>query len=209
MLKKVFIIAVVVLCVFGVHAQEAVKSTRPVSYGIVADNSGSYRLLLERVINLTGAVANRNGENDETFVVTFVDPVKIKVRQELTFDKQEIVESVDNMFVEGGQSAVLDAVRFSIDYLSSNSKASGERNFALLLISDGDDRGSAAKIETVLTAAKEANIKIVVVGISEEQVNVKLLDRLSKGTGGTAFYPRTPKETMALVPDIAAALRSN
>jgi Mg-chelatase subunit ChlD len=165
--------------------------------------------MLERVINLINAVANRNGENDETFVVTFVDPIKIKVRQELTSDKQEIIESVDNMFVEGGQSAVLDAVRFSIAYLSSNSKATGERNFALLLISDGDDRGSSAKIETVLTAAKEANIKIVVVGISDEKVNMKLLDRLAKGTGGTAFYPRTQKETIALVPDIAAAIRAN
>jgi Ca-activated chloride channel family protein len=204
-----FIVAVIGSCVLGAHAQETAKTVRPVSYGIVVDNSGSYRMLLERVINLAHAVANRNGENDETFVVTFVDPIKIRVRQELTTDKQEIVESVDNMFVEGGRSAVLDAVRLSIDYLSSNSKATVERNLAMLLISDGDDQGSSAKIETILTAAKEANIKIIVVGISDEKVNVKLLDRLAKGTGGTAFYPRTQKETMALVPDIAAAIRSN
>ena len=193
-----------------VRRQEAFKIiARPVSYGIVIDNSGSYRTLLERVINFTHAVAERNGESDETFVVTFVDPLKIKVRQELTSDKQEIAEAIDNMFVEGGQSAVLDAVRFAIDYLSSNSKANGEHRTSLLLISDGDDRISTSKIESVITAAKEANIKIVVVGISDEKVNTKILDRLAKGTGGTALYPRTPKETMAIVADVAAAIRSN
>ncbi len=208
MLKSFLSITFIAVFVLGAGAQEVVpKPARPVSYGIVVDNSGSYRMLLDRVINLSRGVAERNGESDETFVVTFVDPVKIRVRQELTSEKQEVVEAIDNMFVEGGQSSVLDAVRFSIDYLSTNAKSGGGRASSLLLISDGDDRGSSAKIESVLTAAKEANIKIVVVGISDEKLNSKLLDRLAKGTGGTVFYPRTPKETTGLVSDIAAALR--
>ena len=209
---KIFFIAAIAFCVFNVAAQdqEAVKkATRPLSYGIVVDNSGSYRMLLERIINFTNAVAKRNDDHDETFLVTFVDPPKMRVRQELTNDKQQLTEAVENMFVEGGLSAVLDAVRFSIDYLSSNAKGNSERNVALLLISDGDDHGSVSKIETIFAAAKEANVRIVVVGISDEKLNTKLLDRLAKGTGGATFYPRTPKEMMAIVTDVATSLRGN
>ncbi|MFL6468066.1 MAG: vWA domain-containing protein, partial [Pyrinomonadaceae bacterium] len=75
------------------------------------------------------------------------------------------------------------------------------------LITDGDDATSSSKIETVLAAAKETNVRIIVVGMSDEKINTKLLDRLAKGTGGSAFYPRTPKETESIVDNLASALR--
>ena len=195
-------------CVNLVCAQERVqKLNSGLSYGFVVDNSGSYRLLLERVIKLANSVADKNVDGDEAFLLTFVDPAKTKIRQELTADKTELLDAVDNMYVEGGQTSMLDAVRLSIDYLSSNVKDRGERNLALLLISDGEDVASIAKIETVLAAANEAKIRIVVVGISDEKLNTKLLDRLAKGTNGAAFYPRTPKETDSIIDGVAAALR--
>ena len=206
---SILIICLLTLLCFGiVGAQErSQKQTNGLSYGFVIDNSGSYRLLLERVIRLVHSVADKNIEGDEAFLLTFVDPSKTRIRQELTTDKTELLESVDNMYIEGGQTSMLDAVRLSIDYLNANVKEKGERNLALLLISDGDDVASIAKIETVLAAANEAKIRIVVVGISDEKVNTKLLDRLAKGTNGTAFFPRTPKETDSIIDNIAAALR--
>ena len=188
--------------------EPAAKNTAPLSYGIVVDNSGSYRALLERVINLVRGVANKNSDDDETFLVTFVDASKIVVRQELTSDKHEIVEAAENMFIEGGPSMVLDAVRLSLDYLSANGKSEGRKR-TLLLITDGDDRGSSAKIETVINAAKEAKIRIVVVGLTDEKLNTKLLDRLAKESGGTAFYPRTPKDTAAILENVSSAIRGN
>ena len=188
------------------HANE--KANRPVSYGIVVDNSGSYRLLLERVINFTTAVAEKNSEQDETFLITFVDQVKTKLRTEFTSDKNELLEAIGNMYVEGGSSAVLDAARLALDYLAANSKDKKGRGAALLVISDGDDQTSTAKLESVVTAAKENNIRIVVVGISDEKLNTKVLERLAKGTGGAVFFPKTSKETMGAVGDVAAALRA-
>ena len=188
---------------------QGVPSTakRNVSYGIVLDNSGSYRALLERVIRFTHGIKDRNGDADETFLVTFVDGARIKVRQELTTDERELGDAIDNMSVEGGASAVLDAVRFSIDYLSANTKERASADLALLLISDGDDSASSAKLEGVVAAAKEAGVRIVVVGLSDEKLNTKLLDRLAKGSGGTAFFPKTPKEMTGITESVAAALR--
>ena len=164
-------------------------------------------MVLERVIKLVHSVADKNVEGDESFLLTFVDPAKTKIRQELTSDKTELLEAVDNMYVEGGQTSMLDAVRLSIDYLSANAKDRGERNLSLLLISDGDDVASLAKIETVLAAANEAKIRIIVVGISDEKLNTKLLDRLAKGSGGIAFYPKTVKDTESMVDGVISALR--
>ena len=208
--KTVFPAFVFALCfsVLSAAAQDQTSGgSKPVTYGIVIDNSGSYRTLLERVIRFTHAIKDKNNEADEAFLVTFVNAGKIKVRQEITADRAELGEAIDNMFVEGGLSAVLDAVRFSIDYLAANVKERNGREAAILLISDGDDSGSSAKLETVLAAAKDAHVRIIVLGLSDEKLNTKLLDKLAKGTGGTAYFPRTPKEMTELAPAIAAAIR--
>ena len=210
MLRTIVIRAAVVgLCIFGMDAagQDAKMNTRPLSYGIVVDNSGSYRTLLERVIRFAHAVKERNLETDETFLVSFVDSKRIKVRQELSSNKDEVGEALDNMFVEGGATSVLDAVRFSLDYLSANIKDRNGRDSGILLISDGDDTASSASLESVVMAAREANIRIVVLGLSDEKVNVKLLEKLAKGSGGAAFFPKTPKEMTEMAPRIATALR--
>lgn len=211
MLKRIIAFTfVLVVCSagFAVSAQNAAApGSRRLSYGIVVDNSGSYRQLLDRVIRFTHGVKDRNIEGDETFLVTFVDGSKTKVRQELTSDFRELGEAVDNMFIEGGASAVLDAVRFSIDYISANAKERSATDLALLLISDGDDSGSSAKLETVVAAAKEAGVRIIVVGVSDDKLNTKLLDKLAKGTGGTSFFPKTPKEMTEMTQNVAAAIR--
>jgi Ca-activated chloride channel homolog len=176
----------------GAQVQEVPARPQPsVSYGLVVDNSGSYRHFLERVITFTRQVAETNVGEDELFLVTFVDTTKIVVRQELTSNKLEIQDAAENMYIEGGQTAVLDAVRLSIDYLAANAK------------------GGTAKIEQVIASAKGAKIKIVVLGMSDEKLNTKLLDRLSRETGGTAFYPKSIKEMSEVAGLIAATIRGS
>lgn len=206
----VFLVLVLWLVCRGVNAQQvSATESVPLSYGFVVDNSGSYRVFLERIITMVKSIVESNTERDEVFLVTFVDSAKTSVRQEFTSDKSEIKDAAENMYIEGGLTTVLDAVRLSIDYLSANAKANEGRKRAILLITDGDDRASAAKIETVVAAAKNANTRIYIVGMSEEKLNTKLLDRLAKETGGRVFYPRTPKDAVAMTTDVVTALRGN
>ena len=185
------------------------KAASSVSYGFVVDNSGSYRSLLERVITLVRSVAEKNSGSDEAFLVTFVDAPKIVVRQELTSNPNEIIDAADNMFIQGGPTAVLDAVRLSLEHLSANARNEPGRTKALLLVTDGDDRSSQAKIETVIALAKDAKIRIVVVGMTDDRLNTKMLDRLAKETGGSAFYPKTAKEMSQAIDNISLAIRRN
>jgi len=213
MINRLIILTLSVLIVSApmtAEAQEsASKSGSAVSYGFVVDNSGSYRQLLDRVITLVRAVAEKNSSGDEAFLVTFVDTSKIVVRQEITSEISEIIEAGENMFIQGGPTAILDAVRLSLEHLSANAKDEPGRTRALLLITDGDEHSSQAKIETVIALAKDAKIKIVVVGMSDEKLNTKLLDRLAKETGGTTFYPKTAKEMTQAIDNISSAIRRN
>ena len=202
-----FIFLILLVCPALTSSQESSPKAHSLSYGFVVDNSGSFRLLMERVIKLVNFVADKNADGDEAFLLTFVDPQKTRVRQELTSNKAELREATENMYVEGGLSSILDAVRLSIDYLTANVQNRADKKLALILISDGDEPVSPAKMDAVVMAAKEANIRIVVVGMSDEKVNSKFLDRLAKGTGGIAFYPRTTKETEAVAESVASALR--
>ena len=187
---------------------ETVAGPIPVSYGLVIDNSGSYRTLLEKVIKLVSGIVDENRPGDEAFLVTFVDTPKIVLRQEMTDSKDDVRDSVENMFIQGGPTAILDAVKYSADYLSQQAKSDADRSRVLVLVTDGDERESAAKIDDVLKTIKSANIRVFVVAIAEEKVYTKVIDRLSKETGGTKYTPKTRDEITAAVKSLSAAIRT-
>lgn len=186
---------------------EASAAPIPVSYGLVIDNSGSYRTLLEKIINLVSGIVGENRPGDEAFLVTFVDTPKIVLRQELTESKDELRDSIENMFVEGGLTAMLDAVKYSSDHLSQNAKSGSGRSRVLVLVTDGDERQSAAHIDEVLKALKAANIRVFVIAIAEEKVYTKVIDRLWKETGGVKYTPKTRDEIAAAIKSLSAAIR--
>jgi Ca-activated chloride channel homolog len=181
-------------------------SSPSLSIGIVVDNSGSYRTIFDRVVTSTNTIIEDVRPGDEGFLVTFIDTPKIVLRQEMTRDKQDLRDASDNMFIEGGQTAILDAVVFAAKYINQHGDA--ERPRVLILITDGDDRASAASVEEALKIAKEAKVRIFVLGLYEEKFYPKVMDRLVKETGGAKFVPRIPKETAAAVTNILTAIRS-
>ncbi len=181
-------------------------ASNPISYGIVVDNSGSLRMRLERVIKLVDQIVAANASDDEAFLVTFVDSEKIVVRQEMTTEQDLLKDAADNMFIEGGKTAILDALSLSHGYLQENS-AGAERLKRLILITDGDERSSRAKLPDLLIKLKEAKISVFVVGISDLKLETKLIERLAKETGGKAYFPVTTAELEAAAGSIARDLR--
>jgi VWFA-related protein len=197
-----------------VIAQEKTQDTSPgaksvpVSYGLVADNSGSFRPLLDKVISIISDVVEENGGEDEAFLVTFVDTPKIVLRQEFTYRKSELHDAAQNMFIEGGQTAILDAVKSSAEYLAKNAQTDAGRVRALVLVTDGEDRASVSKLEDVLKLLKEQNIRIYAIAIADGKVFTKLLDRLTKETGGALLSPKTRNDISAAVKQVSAAMRT-
>ena len=181
----------------------------PVSYGLVVDNSGSFRTLLEKVVTVTSDVVEENGPDDEAFLVTFVDTPKIVLRQEFTYKKSELHDAAQNMFIEGGQTAILDAVKSSADYLAKNAKSGDAgRIRALVLVTDGEDRGSQTKIEDVLRLLQDEKIRVFVIAMAEGKVFTKILDRLTKGTGGAIITPKARNDLADAAKKVSVAMRT-
>jgi len=206
------LISILALCAL-VSAQEkgtAPKSVEklPVSYGLVVDNSGSFRTLLDRVVAAASDVVEENGAEDEAFLVTFVDTQKIVLRQEFTNRKSELHDAADNMFIEGGQTAILDAVKSAADYLSQNARTDDVRLRVLVLITDGEDRASASKIEDVIKILKDNNIRVYVIAMSDTKIFPKLIDRLAKDSGGAVMTSKTRTDLGTAVKQISAQMRT-
>ncbi|MDQ3801209.1 MAG: VWA domain-containing protein [Acidobacteriota bacterium] len=224
-MKKVFssIVLLLVLSLANAFAQNKTASQSgaatqqkplvPVSYGVVVDNSGSFRMILDRVVEITKDIVEENKANDETFLVRFVSTDIIQILQDFTASKDAIHEAADEMFAEAGLTAILDAVDFAARHL--NEKASseaaaggGNRRKALILLTDGDERQSKTKMEDVLKFLKDNQIQVFVVAISDEKVSMKIIDRLTRETGGRKFVPKTRAEVPAMIKELSTAIRA-
>lgn len=192
----------------GTASAQKTGEVPPVSYGLVVDNSGSFRSLLDKVVAVTSDVVEENGADDETFLVTFVDTPKIVLRQEFTYRKSELHDAAQNMFIEGGQTAILDAVKSAADYLAQNAKTDPGRIRALVLVTDGEDRESQSKIDDVVKLLKDQNIRVFVIAMSDTKVSTKILDRLTKATGGLIVTPKGRGDLSVTAKQVFAAMRT-
>jgi len=212
-LRRFSLILGLLVAAVGVSAQGAAGDSKPetstgISYGFVIDNSGSFRKLLEDVIQFVGKVLDEQKPGDESFFIRFIDGEKIKLDQELTVNAGEVRDSVENMYVEGGQTAVLDAVRSAGAYLAERGRTENAAHRSLLLVTDGDDVASVTKPEAAIKVLKDGGIRLVAVAVSDEKVQTKLLERLTRETGGKLFILKHKGELRTIGGEVAAALRN-
>jgi VWFA-related protein len=199
------------------------KETQPISYGLVVDNSGSLRSQIGRVVSAAKFVITQNGPEDEALVLRFVSSDNISVLQTLTNDEAALNKALDSMFVQGGQTAMLDALYIAGEHLTKKAKRDGApgRRLALILVSDGEDRHSFHKVEEVLELLKAGGVRVFCVGLTGEledrQAFVRgggrqrakdLLLKLADETGGRVFYAEKGGELEAAVGDVVRDMRT-
>lgn len=200
------------------------KSEVPTNYSLVIDNSGSLRSQLDKVIEAGKILVDSNRKDDETSVIRFVDSSKIEIKQEFTANKEDIFYALDNLYIEGGQTAIIDAVYLAVDsvddYKKSNAQNARKRR-AIILVSDGEDRNSYYNETQLFQLLREADVQIYTIGFVDEldkdgslirkspQKKAKtFLERLAAETGGKSYFPENVSELNGIAKDIAAELRT-
>src|SRR4029077_18563343 len=81
----------------------------------------------------------------------------------------------------------------------------------LIVISDGGDNASDAKLEQVLARARDSNAAIYTIGVFDSDdmdKNPGVLKELARTTGGERFLPHSAGELMAACEKIARASRA-
>lgn len=133
---------------FPIYAQTSQVAETSLSYGLVVDNSGSLRPIMKRIIQASKNVVAGNKANDETFIVHFVSSIEIERAVDFTQDKTVLNKAIEKFEPRGGQTAIIDALYLSAEYLTQKSKTGDKnRRRALVLITDGEDRDSYYKME--------------------------------------------------------------
>ncbi len=181
----------------------------PVSLGLVIDNSGSMRTKRERVNKAALTFVKTSNPDDEIFLINFNDQVYID--QEFTKNHDDLTDALDTIDTRGG-TALHDAIYLSLEHI----REGREDKKALLLISDGEDRDSRYKFESVLEFARESHASIYVVGLFDKEGErsraqkkaARNLQELAEETGGKYFFPDSADEVEAICIQIAHEIRN-
>lgn len=195
----------------------------PISYGLAVDTSGSLRSQLQSVIDAGKTIINANRTGDETFLVRFISSDKIETVQDFTASKELLNDGLDSFYVEGGQTAIIDAVYLSAEHVSEYKKGDegDRRRRALIVITDGEDRNSFYKQEQLFSKLREEDVQIFVIGFVNEldkeaglirksprEKAVTLINKLATETGGRAFFPESIADLPAIANEIIRDLRT-
>jgi Ca-activated chloride channel family protein len=134
------------------------------------------------------------------------------------------MDALDSMFIEGGQTAIVDAVYLSSEHVSKYKKSDFDdrRRRALILVTDGEERNSFYKKDQLFAKLREEDVQIFVIGFvneldkdnggmirkSSREEAVNFINRLAKETGGRAFFPNSLSELPSISNEIIRDLRT-
>ena len=200
------------------------QSEVPTNYSLVVDNSGSLRNQIEKVIEAGKILISGNRAFDQTSVIRFVSSDKIEITQDFTDQKQYLFDALDDMYIEGGQTAIIDAVYLAAQRIGEYEKstdAADRKRRALVLVTDGEDRVSFYTQKMLFDMLREIDVQIFVVGFVDElspsggfigksdQSKAKsFLTKLADETGGKAYFPMSVTELSSIAADIGSEMRT-
>lgn len=200
------------------------QSEVPTNYALVIDNSGSLRTQIQQVIDASKVLVGTNRKGDETSVIRFVSSEKIEIVQDFTENQTDLIDSLDNLYTEGGRTAIIDAVYLAVQRVSDYEKGSDPDNRkrrAIILVSDGEDVNSFYSQKQLFDVLKETDVQIYAVGFVKDldpkggfisksaQSKAKtFLENLAEQTGGKAYFPNEVSELDRIARDIASEMRT-
>jgi Ca-activated chloride channel family protein len=195
----------------------------PVIYGLAVDTSGSVRPQFQQIIDAAKTIINSNKKGDETFIERFISSDKIETVQDFTPSKDLLLDGLDTLYVEGGQTAVVDGVYLAAEHVAEYKKGGDDdrRRRALIVVTDGEDRASYYQETQLFQRLREEDVQIFVIGFVNEldaekglirksprDKAVTLLNKLATDTGGRAFFPQSISELPQIANEIVRDLRT-
>ena len=181
----------------------------PVTIGLIIDASSSMRTKIGEVAAAAIAFARSSNPDDELFALRFNDDVRNAVGRDgfLRAGDHDALSGALLSIRPEGRTALYDALLAGLDRLDQGARA----RKALVLISDGGDNASAAKLDVVLQRARKSNAAIYTIGLfdaDDPDRNPGALKSLARDTGGERFLPRSAGPLMTACQHIARDIRA-
>jgi len=180
----------------------------PVAVGLIVDNSGSMQRKRKDVVAAALAFVHSSNPQDDMFVVNFNDRVSFGLANTELFSAKasELIGALNGVPAYG-RTALYDAIEAGLAHVQ---KATLDKK-VLIVISDGGDNASRHTLSQVLHSAGISNVMIYTVGLFDEYDEDRdpgVLKKISRATGGEAFFPKETVQVVPICKRIAADIRN-
>ena len=180
----------------------------PVSMGILVDNSGSMLDKRSAVNAAALSLLKASNPKDATFIVNFSD--RAYLDQGFTSDINALNRGLSHADSKG-TTALYDAVAAAADELANRGKLPKQ---VLLVITDGADNASRLDLDQTIRRVQYLGGPVVyTIGLlfgadKEEAERARIaLERLSKETGGIAYFPHSLESVDSIAAEVARDIR--
>jgi VWFA-related protein len=208
MTKAIHLLIIGLLLFSSSTVQLAQESTQPspptakppLTIGLLIDNSGSIRSYFSKIIKLGKAIVDNSETGDQILLVRFVTSDNITFPSDFTAQKSTLDAALDEMYVEGGRSAITDAVYVSAEHFATDEQKRGSdtRKQAIVLITDGAEENSYYTTDKLLSLLRGKHLAVYAVGFPQavERQGPRFperardyLTKLTEQTGGKVYFP--------------------
>jgi Ca-activated chloride channel family protein len=187
------------------------------AFGLLIDGTGSMRDDIGRVVAFGKMIVRGTSNASEGFVVRFISSDEIKILHDLTTDKPALEDALDAIFIEGGQTAINDAVYLAAERLAQYQREQkSPRRYSLILVTDGEDRASYYKDAKVFEKLRESGMRLFIVGFVQEKYRTttpekakQYMSRLAFESGGAAYFVTKGDDLTRVARQILADMSAN
>jgi Ca-activated chloride channel homolog len=181
---------------------------RPVTVGLVVDNSGSMRFKRREVMLAGLAFAKESNAQDQFFVTNFNDFVRLGLPEGVAFtDKLQELKAALYYGQAMGKTALYDAIAYALQHL----ELSQFERRSLIIVSDGGDNASKTTLSELMKLIKASRATIYTVGLFDpesQERNPGVLRRLARITGGDFFEPAKLEDIVPVFNAISKDIRN-
>jgi hypothetical protein len=172
------------------------QEKKQIAYGMLLDSTGSMRSQFSTVLDIGKAVVHQTHEHGPVSIFNFASErpgrpsnAMTVERIERSQDEDRLDRTIDNLYVEGGQTTLLDAIQFIGERLRQESPDAEQ---VIILVTDGEERSSQIKQKQLVQQLKDWKVKVFAVGLVQDLEPSKrakaseLLKLICRETGGRA-----------------------
>lgn len=178
----------------------------PAKIAILVDNSQTLRADVDKMNKAVMEFAYEIFDGDQLFVLAFDE--KPEIIQEWTDDAKKLETSLAT-FRKQGNPFIFDAVDATVDQVLLPLMP-GTRKTAIVIISDGLDRGSKTDFQKMLNKLQNENITVYALQIPDRTGGAyrrnqpkanKVIKDITEGTGGKVFQLEEAQEAAKFICD--------
>ncbi len=175
------------------------QANKKLEYGILVDTTGSMRSQFNIVNTLAKAIVHQVHDYGPVSIFSFdsegigqgrraVPAARIEHMQ----NEDLLNRTIDGLYVQGGQTTLLDAIEFMAQRLRAQPEATDR---IIILITDGEDRVSNETRKDLIQKLKNYMTSVYAIGLTRElegstRSQAKdLLTSITKETGGRVVLP--------------------